>query len=100
MRKSIGSNVARSRRTLPLARSLPLVLLVAMMAVDRPWAQNGIVNENALPGNPSTEWDISGAGDLSIQGFATEISVDQGQTVTLPQGGWTGTLLLIPLAVD
>src|SRR5262249_44390703 len=40
-----------------------------------------IVAENNLPGNPSSEWDISGAGDLSIQGFATDISVNKGQTV-------------------
>jgi hypothetical protein len=44
-------------------------------------AQNAIVTENALPGNPSSEWDISGAGDLSIQGFATDISVNIGTRV-------------------
>ena len=27
------------------------------------------------------EWDISGAGDFNIQGYATELSVDQGETV-------------------
>ena len=42
---------------------------------------NPIACENTLPGNPASEWDISGAGDASIQGFATDISVDQGQTV-------------------
>ena len=42
---------------------------------------NPIVCENTKPGNPSSEWDISGSGDPSIQGFATDISVDQGQTV-------------------
>jgi hypothetical protein len=44
-------------------------------------AQNAIVTENQLPGNPASEWDISGAGDLSIQGFATDISVNKGQRV-------------------
>jgi hypothetical protein len=44
-------------------------------------AQNPITTENALAGNPSSEWDINGAGDLSIQGFATDISVDQNQTI-------------------
>ena len=43
---------------------------------------NQIVCENQKPGNPSSEWDVSGAGDSTIQGFATDISVDQGQTVT------------------
>jgi Domain of unknown function (DUF4082)/Concanavalin A-like lectin/glucanases superfamily/Bacterial Ig domain/Secretion system C-terminal sorting domain len=44
-------------------------------------AQNPIVTENALPGTPKSTWDISGAGDLTIQGFATDISVNKGQTV-------------------
>lgn len=44
-------------------------------------SQNAVVTENALPGSPSSQWDISGAGDLSIQGFATDISVNRGQTI-------------------
>ncbi|MCB9316491.1 MAG: DUF4082 domain-containing protein [Lewinellaceae bacterium] len=44
-------------------------------------AQNEIVTENALTGNPAAEWDITGAGDLSIQGFATDLSVNKGTTV-------------------
>ena len=44
-------------------------------------APNAIVAENCLPGNPASEWDISGAGDPTIQGFATDISVNQGGTV-------------------
>jgi hypothetical protein len=44
-------------------------------------AQNPIVTENAIDGNPASEWDISGAGDLSIQGFATDISVNKGGTI-------------------
>ena len=42
---------------------------------------NPIVCENSRPGSPSSEWDISGAGDPSIQGFATDISVNRGETV-------------------
>jgi Domain of unknown function (DUF4082)/Bacterial Ig-like domain/Bacterial Ig domain len=42
---------------------------------------NPIVCENSKPGNPASEWDISGAGSTSIQGFATDISVNQGETV-------------------
>src|SRR5438270_13207065 len=42
---------------------------------------NPIACENSKPGNPASEWDISGAGDASIQGFATDISVNRGQTV-------------------
>jgi hypothetical protein len=42
---------------------------------------NEIVCENSKPGNPPSEWDVEGAGDPSIQGFATDISVDRGETV-------------------
>jgi hypothetical protein len=44
---------------------------------------NAIVAENCLTGNPSSEWDINqgNAGDLTIQGFATDISVNRGSTV-------------------
>lgn len=44
-------------------------------------ATNPIVTENALPGTAPSVWDISGAGDLSIQGFATDLSVNKGQTI-------------------
>jgi hypothetical protein len=44
-------------------------------------AQNPIVTENDLPGSPPSEWDVSGAGDANIQGYATDISIDQGETV-------------------
>jgi len=37
--------------------------------------------ENTKPGSPESEWDVTGAGSSSIQGFATEMSVDQGETV-------------------
>ena len=42
---------------------------------------NPVVCENVKRGNPASEWDVSGAGDPSIQGFATDISVDQGETI-------------------
>ncbi len=43
---------------------------------------NPIVCENQLPGDPPSQWDVSGAGDLSIQGFATDMSVTRGQTIS------------------
>ena len=43
---------------------------------------NPIVAENCLAGNPASEWDITGIGDPSIQGFATDISVNRGSTVS------------------
>ncbi len=42
---------------------------------------NPVVAENCLRGNPASEWEVEGGGDPSIQGFATDISVDQGQAV-------------------
>ena len=42
---------------------------------------NKIVAENCLDGVDSTTWDVNGAGDPSIQGFSTDISVDAGETV-------------------
>jgi glucose/arabinose dehydrogenase len=60
------------------------ILLVAMALVC--WAMPGhlhgsIASENALTGNLPSEWDVNGIGDPSIQGFATDISVNRGQTV-------------------
>ena len=57
-------------------------LAVALAFLSAPaWAQNAIVTENALAGSPASEWDVGGAGDLTIQGFATDISVNKGATV-------------------
>ena len=42
---------------------------------------NAIVAENCLTGNPSTDWDVSGAGDTTILGFGTQISVNKGGTI-------------------
>jgi hypothetical protein len=42
---------------------------------------NAIVCENTLTGNPRSEWDIVGAGDNTIQGFATDISVNKGDDI-------------------
>lgn len=42
--------------------------------------KNKIIAENCKPGNPSTEWDVNGAGDPTIQGFSTDISYNLGQT--------------------
>jgi Domain of unknown function (DUF4082)/Bacterial Ig-like domain/Bacterial Ig domain len=46
-----------------------------------PPAANAIACENSKPGSPASQWDINGAGDANIQGFATEISVNRGQVV-------------------
>src|SRR5581483_11892168 len=64
---------------------LPLPSSPATAQADpcAPPVTNPIVCENSLPGNPASEWDLPNrdAGDASIQGFATDISVNRGQTV-------------------
>jgi len=61
------------------AASFATLLLFALLPVAA--SANEITVENALTGNPSSEWDISGIGDPDIQGFSTDISVDRGQTI-------------------
>ena len=51
-----------------------------------------IASENALTGNPGTEWEISGAGDSANLGFGREFSVNVGETVNFSCHG-TGTVL-------
>jgi hypothetical protein len=41
-----------------------------------------IVCENALPGAPASDWQ-TGVGDTSIQGFATRIGLQRGDTLQL-----------------
>ncbi|OPY09654.1 MAG: hypothetical protein A4E68_00403 [Syntrophaceae bacterium PtaB.Bin095] len=43
---------------------------------------NAISAENSKAGNPPGEWEVGGAGDASIQGFATDFSVNHGETVS------------------
>ncbi|KWV60093.1 adhesin, partial [Rhizobium altiplani] len=45
-------------------------------------ATNAIVAENQKQGNPESEWGIDGAGSSNIEGFATDISVDNGKTIS------------------
>jgi hypothetical protein len=42
---------------------------------------NPVACENSKPGNPGSEWQVNGAGDPSIQGYATDMSVNQGERV-------------------
>ena len=68
--------------------AVPLCLL--SVGYPRPAAAAGpcsipvvsvIACENSLPGDPPSDWQVSGAGDPTIQGFATSISVNVGQAV-------------------
>ncbi|HEY5142974.1 MAG TPA: N,N-dimethylformamidase beta subunit family domain-containing protein, partial [Solirubrobacteraceae bacterium] len=42
---------------------------------------NKVACENTKPGDPASDWQVSGIGDSTIQGFATSMSVNVGQTV-------------------
>lgn len=85
--------LSRGPRRLRLAAILTVAMLAAAAFVMiQPAASaeaaspcgptiNAIVCENQKPGTDPSEWDISGAGDPSIQGFATDISVNAGQRI-------------------
>src|SRR2546422_1987725 len=73
--------VAMSPRTNGRAVRRAGLLMLFLALAAQASAQNAIVTENLLAGSPSSQWDVSGAGDQSIQGFATDISVNKGSTV-------------------
>ena len=93
-RISLPNIFARQRRvtrtTVALATALLLALSTAVVGVA-PAATaagsscgttiNQIACENSKPGAEPDEWDINGAGDGSIQGFSTDISVNVGKKI-------------------
>src|SRR4051794_18698765 len=42
---------------------------------------NPVACENTKPGTPASAWQVNGAGDATIQGYATSMSVTPGQTI-------------------
>lgn len=74
--------ISRSLIALGAAALMVVPVAVALVPAQPAMAvDNEITIENSLPGSPASEWDISGSGDQSIQGFATQTSVGQGETV-------------------
>ncbi|WP_066285868.1 N,N-dimethylformamidase beta subunit family domain-containing protein [Arthrobacter sp. B6] len=84
---------ARTRRSTVLVATLgllaallqPVLWDVAPAQAAEPCtdpAANAVACENSLPGIPASEWEVSGSGDPSLQGFATQMSVNVGETVT------------------
>ena len=68
---------------------LAVLLTLLSLANARPAAAAGpcgppvtsvIACENTQPGDPPSDWQVSGAGDSTIQGFATSMSVNAGET--------------------
>ena len=41
-----------------------------------------IAQENQLPGTPESQWRVQGSGDPTLQGFSTDMSVNQGQSIS------------------
>jgi hypothetical protein len=90
------SVIGRFRPAPPIRRSVIFLTLAALAVslclVDvRPAAAAGpcgppvtsvIACENTKPGDPPSDWQVSGAGDSTIQGFATSMSVQPGQTIS------------------
>ena len=54
---------------------IPLLLFFSSLA------QNDVVTENALPGNPIAEWGVPNFRDNRIAGFSTRMSLNVGETV-------------------
>jgi len=84
---SDSSSKGNPRRRHGLRLSLLLCVLAWASVRSNLWAQcsnppNGIVAENCLPGTASSVWDVGiNGGDPSIVGFATDISVNVGQSI-------------------
>lgn len=58
-----------------------LALALTPTAASADACANPIACENLLAGTDAEEWKIDGAGDPTIQGFATDISVDSGDRI-------------------
>lgn len=97
MHASITDSTLRPERNrlglsrLAVALLAALAMLTTMLftgqgpaaAADDPCGPNGnpVACENTLPGTNPGIWDIDGAGDPTIQGYATQISVDVGERI-------------------
>ncbi|HEU5080695.1 MAG TPA: DUF4082 domain-containing protein [Opitutaceae bacterium] len=69
-----------SIRHLHLRLAAFVAVSIALLGLTVSAATNPIVEENAKPGNPRSDWDAY-PGDTSIQGFTTQIGVNKGETV-------------------
>jgi hypothetical protein len=56
--------------------------LLSTPAAAQSCSANAVTAENCLAGNSASEWDVAGAGDTTIQGFATSMSVNRGGTIS------------------
>lgn len=77
-RAGLTSPAARRDRFNAVARAARVESLEQRVML----AANAITIENQLAGTPQSTWDVSGAGDATIRGFATDISKNVGQTIS------------------
>jgi hypothetical protein len=77
-----------ARRCLPAFATLLLAFLVLSFLPPLALGQatctapkNAIEAENCLPGTPASQWYVQADGSPNIQGFATDASVNVGQTI-------------------
>jgi methionine-rich copper-binding protein CopC len=75
---SMTRSVARGNRSAVVERAARIEGLEQRLLL----ATNAITVENQLPGTPQSTWDVNGAGDATIRGFATDISKNVGQTIS------------------
>lgn len=78
---SPGFGIHTSRAVLVGFIAAAMVWVPTPSAAADTCSPNPIVCENARPGTPRAQWDIDGAGDETLQGFATDISVNVGGTI-------------------
>ncbi|ARQ09489.1 cadherin-like/VCBS repeat-containing protein [Rhizobium etli] len=80
--KSKDSGILSGSVTKPPKTSTQGSSTTQSLAITAAAASNAIVLENQKQGNPESEWGIAGAGSSNIEGFATDISVDNGKTIS------------------
>src|SRR5450631_1224430 len=71
-----------------------------VLAFNSSFAQNAIVTENALAGNPISEWGVSSSADFrntNLNGYATDIGVNKGSTVHFKIDGQAGVPFTIKI---
>jgi hypothetical protein len=82
-------NVIGVKWSAGLRLTLALVCVAFAALPSRSWASGPcgppvtsvIACENQQPGDPQSDWFVNGSGDDTIQGFATQMSVNVGQTI-------------------
>src|SRR5208283_5323067 len=87
--KTHGAHSKLQKLTVRICLGAVLLTICALSAAPlsaqtfgcTPPTVNDTVCENSKTGNPDTDWSISDVGDLTIQGFTTDISVNQGGTI-------------------